>query len=65
VWARTNNAHVAKDDIEKLWSFINMREAEELTDLSDALIIDGNLLSVGIVVYEIVRNLKQLNSTPI
>ena len=48
--ARAYDAHIAEQYVEELRSFIKVREAQEFAEFSDAVVVDGNLPDIGLVI---------------
>jgi len=45
------NRHLADENIEELWQFIQVGFTQKTTNTSSAVIIDGSLLDIGVPIY--------------
>ena len=64
VRARTDNAHVANNNIEELWCFIKVRDPEELAYCRNTFVVNGNLLYIGFVINVHSSELKAVKVDP-
>jgi len=44
------DAHIAEQYVEELWCFIKVREAQEFAELSNAVVVNGDLLDICLVI---------------